>query len=168
MLPAPTSLPPPQTRVIQGYEFTFYAMTGLEAWPVFIRLQKILGPTLIAAFGDAGAGLDAGLAARACGKLLEQLAPQDLDQVILPMLAKVTVNGVPVGGVVQRDRDAFAATFGGRFGLLFEVIGVGLEVNFLDFFDVARRAFVGMASTLLAMTVQQEVNRPTTSSQTPA
>jgi hypothetical protein len=143
-------------------------MSGLEAWPVFVRLQKVFGPMLGRTFGDADTGLDEGAAARSLATLAEQLTVKDLEDVILPLLSKVTCDGVPVGGTDSRGREAFALRFGGRFGLMFEVLGVCLEVNFLDFFDVARRAFVGMAQTLLALMLQtRPVIRPSESGQMP-
>lgn len=153
---------PPVTRQIQGTEYTFYVLPALPAWPVWLRLQKLgVGP-LLQVTGTPDVDLGVSALARALAALVQQLEPEDRERLVLPLLSKVTCNGVRVGGDDDTGRAAFSLHFAGKYGLLLEVIVVAIEVNFLDFYSVLKGIVLGAATQLA------DLAPPKTSDQQPA
>jgi hypothetical protein len=148
----------PITRTIRGVEYTFYAIPPTIAWPVFVRLQSLLGGSFASVFSDSGAELDATAVARIYREIVQNLTNDDLPRVVQPILGQVMVNGVPVGGTEPRGAALFNNHFAGQYGLLFEVLVVALEVDFGDFFGVLRRALVAAVIEMTDLALQAQVS----------
>ena len=136
------------TREIAGQEYEFRVLLATSAFPVFVRLQALFSGGLVELFGDLDAEFDPGKVAAALAVVMTSMRADDLDAIILPLLAQVTCGSMPVGGTDQKGRQAFALHFRGRYGLLFRVLAVAVEVNFADFFVELRD---GLMLAALAM-----------------
>lgn len=142
------SIQHPVVREVQGTEYTFYAMSALVAWPVWLRLQKLSIKPLLQVIATPDMDLGPQFLVRAMAALIDGMEPEDRERVVLPLLGKVTCNGVPVGGTDDAGRSAFALHFAARYGLLVEVLAVAIEVNFVDFYKVLKDLLLGVASQL--------------------
>ncbi len=158
----------PVVRTVQGTEYTFYPLSAMAAWPVWLRLQKLSVGPLLQAVASADLNLGPEIMARAMAALINSLENEDRERVILPLLGKVTCGGVPCGGEDDKGRAAFALHFTARYGLMFEVLAVAVEVNFLDFYVVLKDFLLGAASRLADLAPPKTEAKPAAEPETVA
>ena len=127
------------------------------AWPVFVRLQDLLGGALGTVFSHPENELDATAVARVYREVVKNLVVGDLQVVVLPLLGYVLANGMPLGGTDDRGKAFFNQHFAGEYGLMFEVLAVALEVDFGDFFGVLRRALVAAVIEMSDLAMQAQL-----------
>lgn len=145
------------TREVRGVEYTFLPLPPTIAWPVFIRVQALLGGSIALVFSNPDNELDPTAVARVYREVVQNLTVSDLAVVVQPVLGHVLCNGMPVGGTDKRGEAFFNQHFAGEYGLMFEVLAVALEVDFGDFFGVLRRALVAAVIEMSALAMQAQL-----------
>lgn len=146
-------LPPVVEREVNGKKYQFRTLLATEAFPIFVRLSAMssVGMGDLFAAINAKGGPDHHRVAGAIGSIMRTMTPADLDAVVLPLLAEVTHEGLPVGGTDAKGRQFFALHFAGQFGQMFRVLAVAVEVNFADFFGELRDALKSAAQAMIEM-----------------
>ena len=116
-----------EEREIDGDIWTVQQFPATEGLKVLARLAKLCGGTLGQAVAALHRGLDSeidlGLLGKALGSLAERLDEGEVVVLVKRMLQDTRVNGKEV-------LPQFDTLFQARYGALFRVLGMVLEVNF--------------------------------------
>ena len=136
------------SREIDGYNYKVYPFAGEEKLKIWIRLVKLLGPSV----GLWSEGSPGG----AVGKLCELLDEKDFAALALRMLKKTEREGLLFTEAI------FSVAFAEQgLATLFKVLGLVVEVNYGDFWvgdnSIGKRV-QGLAAQMLAMTTRKEPN----------
>ena len=149
-------------KEIDGVKYVCLGMPATKSHAVMIELLEILGrPAFVAIATGLGDGFDSGIdkvVDVATELLMHKLTPETANRVVRMML-----DGVQAEGVGGFDSDKiFDEHFRGRIMHMYKVIGWSIQVNYSDFFGVARSNHTvanavkmgGQALTLLTATLQ--------------
>lgn len=136
-----------EEREIGGRRVLVAQLPASRALKLLRRLGHVLGPALAKAAGASKgtlsiAALDVGSLSDAITVLFDRLTEPELDHLMRELLstAQVMVDGKWVQLSAGSGPQPYDVTFAGDLAGLFATLGFAIEVNFGDFFAVARGA----------------------------
>ena len=126
-----------ETRTIDGLQVRTQQLPALRAWPLFIKLGRIIGPALTKAadIKDISLDMDLGELAPAIGALFAGIEPNEAADLAREILMSTTVV-MDNKNFELMNEGAIDTVFSGRFLVFMKTMAFAIQVNFQDFTDV--------------------------------
>ncbi len=123
-----------KTRDIDGVKYTVTQFTATKSIRLMKRIVSLVGEPLFLFASGGSEEVEAEGVRSAVATLVQRLDEEDIVELILDMLEGVIAAD---GAEVAKD---FDLRFAGKLGHMVNLLAFALEVQYRDFFDVARSA----------------------------
>lgn len=120
-----------QNKIIDDVEFRTTQLPAMRAYPLFIRLGKVLGPVLTSLQG-VSLSADVSSLGPILAPAFSAIDPDEATRLMTDLL--VSTRAVIEGKVIELSSEAgINKVFTGRLPLLFKVLGFAAQENFAGF-----------------------------------
>ena len=121
-----------RTKTIDGTEFRTTQLPAMRAYPMFIRLGKIIGP-ILGSLQGVSLHTELSELGSALGPAFSAIDPDEATRLMVDMF--VSTRALVDGKVLDLSSEAsINRVFTGRLPLMFKVLAFVVQENFADFF----------------------------------